>query len=114
MTGYLDLEQQPIVVRTAFPAEIVALPVEVEDRRRHQAKVVLTREAVYVWTMPGEPLFCALRNGDALLRGTFDPATTVNVVPTLDGEVSWRSAPGCGCSHPLKRWRPWSGAARLG
>lgn len=73
------------------------------------ARAVITRERVYVWTDRGTPV----------VTQTYDPAASR--VPRINAARSARAAltlrdgtsltvegqRGCGCGNPLKGWTPW-------
>lgn len=104
-------EQQPVVVRDRFPVEVTAWPDEYGPRPK-LARVVLTRERLYVFvTTDGPVLDLAVESHR--LRGSFDATSTPERADTTLGTVEWRAAGGCGCSHPLKHFRPFAGARRL-
>lgn len=99
-------EQEPVVVRTVFPAEVV-LP---DGRLRTQALVKVTRERVYVWHGERELILDEAHGLDsagiqALPLGYAMRATPL-VFPLPAGTLTVNKGSGCGCSSPLKAWRP--------
>lgn len=109
---YLDLEERPIIVRNDWPSQVLTSPVGPISL----ARVVLTREALYVFATADVPVIAALFVGpDSVdVRGSFDPPTRPSVVRLLAGPaVSWVPAAHCGCGHELARFRPFT-TMRLG
>lgn len=102
-----QIETDPVVLRDAFPS-IVTLDGNLLART---ARTVITRQRVYVWIADG-------RTPSLIYSATYDP--TGSVVPrynaptghrttliTPDGNVLVDRQRGCGCSNPLRSWRPW-------
>lgn len=97
-------EPDAVVIRDVFPAVVRFGPSTLRN-----ARAVVTRERVYVWTARGAP---AVNMG-------YDPAAST--VPALNAARSQRTVlslgdgsalrielqRGCGCGNPLKGWTPW-------
>lgn len=97
-------EPDAVVIRDVFPAVVTFGPSTLRN-----ARAVVTRSRVYVWTARGAPAVAlgydpmlstvpsvnAPRSRRTYLR--LDDGTGV----TIDGQR------GCGCGNPLKGWTPW-------
>lgn len=100
-----------VVIREAFPTEVTS-PAGVF----REAMTVVTRTEVVI---------LALVNGtiDEVFRHRYDPLDSAlsdvdrlyaepMVLATPDGPVTVNKAGGCGCSNPLKRYKPLPSAPR--
>ena len=97
-------EPDAVVIRDVFPAVVRFGPSTLRN-----ARAVITRECVYVWTARTAPAAAF----------PYDPAAST--VPRLNAARSARSEltlgdgttltvegqRGCGCGNPLKGWTPW-------
>jgi hypothetical protein len=94
-----------IVLRDGFPS-LVAVD---GDPTYRSASVVITRDRILVYLTRAAPI----------LDAPYDPATSIvprynaprqqqAVVRLLSGQtLAVTRQRGCGCSNPLKGWRPW-------
>jgi hypothetical protein len=104
-------ETSPVVIRDVFPAEAWLG----DGNVYRSARVVVTRERVYVWQAEG-------RDRHLRLDAAYDPERSTvprynagpreqTILALDDGPVPSlviRRQRGCGCSSPLRGWRPWS------
>jgi hypothetical protein len=101
------VELAPIVLRDVFPAEVA-----VGDDLYRSARVVITRERVYVWIADGSPL--------QVLDAEYDPEQSrlapINAPRSKASHLTLRDSTlqvhvngqrGCGCGSPLKAFTPW-------
>lgn len=99
------MTDQPVVIREVFPTDVT-----LGDQYFRTAMVVVTRQDVRVFQ---------LKDGDItqVFQDTYDPlaSTLVDqwrlrvepmIVATPQGVLRAQQAGGCGCSNPLKRWKP--------
>ena len=94
------------------PLNVFPAAVRVADREWNPARVVQYGHRVTVWALVGRtPTLVAVLDRAALADPAGEDRQTVfagrrrPVVAVSEGVVIARAA-GCGCSHPLKRWRP--------
>jgi hypothetical protein len=97
-------EPDAVVIRDVFPAVVRFGPSTLRN-----ARAVVTRGCVYVWTARGAPAAAF----------AYDPAASE--VPRLNaprsrptaltlaggGSLIIEGQRGCGCGNPLKNWTPW-------
>jgi hypothetical protein len=107
VTAALVIEDDPIVVRDLFPAEV-----QVGDVTYRTAFAIITRERLYVWQAEG-------RERVLRLSAAYDPARSTipayHAPPRQDARVVMydgrtavvRRQRGCGCGSSLRGWRPW-------
>lgn len=105
MTTLDEATDDRVVIRDAFPAIVT---VDGEPRYR-SVSIVITRDRVYVYLTRAAPV----------LDAPYDPATSTvprynaprgqrTVLRLLSGAtLTVERQRGCGCSNPLKGWRPW-------
>jgi hypothetical protein len=104
-------ETAPVVVRDVFPAEV-----SVGGSVYRTARVVITRERVYVWQAEGRDRHLRVEfaydpERSAIPRYNASPREEAKVyartVDDLAGALIVRRQRGCGCGSSLRGWRPW-------
>lgn len=92
-----------VVVADRYPAVVFAP----DGSRYEQARVVLTRDQLYVFVVEGDqvvqvpPTQVWLPKGSVIGRGAW-------TIYAALGEYRVERGQGCGCSSPLKRFVPWT------
>lgn len=97
-------EPDAVVIRDVFPATVRFGPSTLRN-----ARAVVTRQCVYVWTGRGAP--AAAFAYDAALSEV-PPINAPRSRPTAlaltgGGSLIVEGQRGCGCGNPLKGWVPW-------
>jgi len=100
------MEAEPVVVRNVFPAEVV-LP---DGSLKTQALVKVTRERVYVWHGERDLIVDEAHGLDADGLAELPPSYAMRAnalrIPLDGGTLTVNKGKGCGCSSPLKSFRP--------
>jgi len=103
-------EPAPVVIRDVFPAEA-----HVDGIVYRSARVVITRERVYVWQAEGRERVLRLDEAytsvvSTVPRYNASPRehATLALVAEPERVLVVRRQRGCGCGSPLRGWRPWS------
>jgi hypothetical protein len=101
-------ELSPVVIRDVFPAQPTLGSITYRS-----ARVIVTRERVYVWTPQGRERLLVvdepyLREQSTIPRYNAPPRDDT-ILALVDGRtLTVRRQRGCGCNSPLRGWRPWS------
>lgn len=106
---------EEVVIREAFPCE-VSLSGPAGEGFWRSAMIVVTREEVIVFQTVNSQPAEVLRTRYDVLASTMTPEFRIRYEPLLlateAGMVSARMAGGCGCSDPLKKFKPLPDAPR--
>ena len=92
------------VIRDVFPAVVRFGPSTLRN-----ARAVVTRQCVYVWTTRGAPAAAFAYNPAASTVPRLSaPRSTRTALSLADGStLIVEGQRGCGCGNPLKAWVPW-------
>lgn len=97
-------EADAVVIRDVFPATVTFGPSTLRN-----ARAVITRERVYVWTSRGAPAaaFSYDPAASAIPPLNAPRSRTTTLTLSEGGELAVQGQRGCGCGNPLKAWVPW-------
>ncbi len=106
-------EQDAVVIRDVFPAVVRFGPSTLRN-----ARAVVTRSRVYVWTAPGAPAAAFAYNPDASTVPPLNAPRSRTTTLALYGSgntmrveevqhLTVEGQRGCGCGNRLKGWTPW-------
>lgn len=95
----------PVVLRDVFPA-LVAVD---GDPTYRSARVVVTRDRVYVYLTRTAPAVDAPYTSEGSQIPRYNAPRTHRMIVRLasGATLTVDRQRGCGCSSPLKAWRPW-------
>jgi hypothetical protein len=113
VTG-VETTAERVVIRDVFPAVVRA-----GGQTWRNARAVITRDRVYVWTsrttavidaaydpeLSTVPALNASRSARTALVLTAEPVNTMRA--ELVQHLTVEGQRGCGCGNPLKGWTPW-------
>lgn len=96
--------ETPVVIRDGFPRIVT-----VDGSTYRSASVAITRDRVYVYVTRAAPIIDAPYDPAASTIPPYQaPAGRRAVLRLLSGAtLTVDRQRGCGCSNPLKGWRPW-------
>jgi hypothetical protein len=97
-------EPDAVVIRDVFPAVVRFGPSTLRN-----ARAVVTRERVYVWTSRTAPAVASgYDSGSSTIPPLNAPRSRRTVLSLGDGStLTVEQQRGCGCGNPLKGWTPW-------
>lgn len=97
-------EPDAVVIRDVFPAVVRFGPSTLRN-----ARAVITRQRVYVWTALTPPAVALPYDAAASTVPPLNaPASRRTALALPDGgSLTVEAQRGCGCGNPLKGWVPW-------